>query len=53
MREIGLIDEKTVCVMNHFSHNGQFLHEELEALANPAGLLVSYDGMTLDLSPRE
>lgn len=51
MRKTGLIDEKTICVMNHFSHNGQFLHEELEALANSAGLLVSYDGMTLDLSP--
>ncbi len=52
MREIGLADEKTVCVMNHFSHNGQSTHEELEALAVPDGVRVAYDGMTVELEPR-
>ncbi len=52
MRKIGLADKKTVCVMNHFSHNGLCTHEELEALANPNGVLVSYDGMVVDLAPR-
>ena len=52
MRETGLIDEKTVCVMNHFSHNGEFLHEELEALAKPKGFKVAYDGMTVELTAR-
>lgn len=53
MREIGLADEHTRCVMNHFSHNGHLLHEELEALARPEGIEVAYDGMTLELTGRK
>lgn len=49
MEEIGLINEQTHCVMNHFSHNGHLLHHELEALAEPAGMEVSYDGKVIEL----
>ena len=47
MRGIGLADAHTHCVLNHFSHNGHLLHHELEALAAPAQLEVSFDGKTL------
>ena len=52
MREMGFADEHTMCVMNHFSHNGHLLYDELAALAAPEGILVSYDGMKLELKPR-
>lgn len=49
MREIGLIDDHTHCVINHFSHNGHLLHHELEAIAVPQKLEVSYDGKSIEL----
>ena len=53
LREMGLADDRTHLVMNHFSHNGHLLYEELEARARPHGLEVSYDGMTLELTSRK
>lgn len=44
---LGLADERTVWVVNHFSHNGGWLHEELTAQAAKYGMLASYDGMSL------
>lgn len=38
--------------MNHFSHNGEFLHEELESLAKPKRFKVAYDGMTVELTAK-
>lgn len=49
MREIGLVDAHTRCVLNHFSHNGHLLYHELEALAGPEQLEVSFDGKKLQL----
>lgn len=49
MRSIGLVDEHTRCVINHFSHNGHLLHHELEALAAPESIDVSYDGKEIML----
>ena len=43
----GLADDHTVWVVNHFSHNGGWLHEELSAEAEKYGFLASYDGMSL------
>lgn len=36
-------------IANHFSHNGGWLHEELEAFFGPEGILVGYDGMEVPL----
>ncbi|NLF18874.1 MAG: MBL fold metallo-hydrolase, partial [Lentisphaerae bacterium] len=36
-------------VVNHFSHNGMTLHEELSDWFAPHGIEVAYDGMTLEL----
>lgn len=36
-------------VANHFSHNGGWLHDQLEEYFVPRGILVGYDGMTVDV----
>lgn len=43
-----LADEHTVFVLNHFSHNGGLLAEELERSAARFGMLASYDGMVIE-----
>lgn len=45
LRERGCINEKTVKVINHFSHNGEMTHEELERFAACHGMAAAYDGM--------
>ena len=44
----GLADEKTIWVVNHFSHNGGWLHEQISAEAEKYGFLASYDGLTIE-----
>ncbi|MCD7756390.1 MAG: MBL fold metallo-hydrolase [Firmicutes bacterium] len=44
----GLADENTIWVVNHFSHNGGYLHEEMSREAEKYGFLASYDGMTIE-----
>lgn len=48
LKEIGVADENTVFVLNHFSHNHAALHAEMEETARLEGFLVSYDGMVLE-----
>ncbi len=43
----GLADGKTLWVVNHFSHNGGWLHDEITARAAAYGMLASYDGMQI------
>ncbi len=45
----GLADDKTVFVLNHFSHNGGWLHEEIAQKSASRGMIVSYDGMCLSI----
>jgi phosphoribosyl 1,2-cyclic phosphate phosphodiesterase len=49
LKEIGAVDEKTIQIVHHFSHNGNPLHENLERLSNPLEMLVSYDGMSIEI----
>ena len=44
----GLANTETVWVVNHFSHNGGWLHEEMARRAAAYGMLASYDGMRLE-----
>lgn len=44
----GLCDEKTIFVVNHFSHNGGATHEELCEKAKEYGFVVSYDGLEIE-----
>ena len=43
-----LADENTVFVLNHFSHNGGLLHEEMERHAADCGMLAAYDGLSIE-----
>ena len=43
----GIVDEQTVRVVNHFSHNGCATHEELLAAA-PKDYIVGYDGLCVE-----
>lgn len=45
LEEKGCIDAETVKVINHFSHNGEMLHADLEAFAAEHGMVAAYDGM--------
>lgn len=43
----GICDEKTIFVVNHFSHNGNATHEEFCKEAEKYGFVVSYDGLEI------
>lgn len=45
LQKQGCIGKETIKVINHFSHNGDMTHEELETFAGEHGLIASYDGM--------
>lgn len=45
----GNVDESTILVVTHFSHNGHMLHHELESAANPEGFEVAYDGIVFEI----
>lgn len=47
--DIGAINKNSVLVITHFSHNGGYLHDELEKLVKDDGLIVAYDGMLLEI----
>lgn len=49
MRELGLIDERTVKVVNHFSHNGGQTYDEMCKEADKHGVVVSYDGLEIEV----
>ena len=48
MEQMGAVIDRTVRVINHFSHNGGPLHERLEKLAAEIGCIASYDGMVVE-----
>lgn len=45
----GLLKPQHRFIANHFSHNGGWLHEELEAYYLPKGIEVAYDGLRIPL----
>ena len=48
MLEMGIADENTVFVCNHFSHNGtSVVYDDFVPIAAKEGFLVSYDGMSV------
>ncbi len=48
MREMGIIDELTTVVLNHFSHNGKATHNDIVRAASQYGYIAAYDGMELE-----
>lgn len=49
LRGIHAVTDQTLCYVNHFSHNGAPLQEQLEQKAAPYGCRVAYDGLQIDL----
>ncbi len=50
MLEMGLADENTKFICNHYSHNGtHVVYDDFVPIAGKEGLLVSYDGMIVHL----
>ena len=49
LTNLGIMDEKTVAYVNHFSHNANPLQEVLEEQAKPHGLGVAFDGLALEI----
>lgn len=48
LEERGCIDKDTVKVINHFSHNGEMTHGQLEQFAGEHGMIAAYDGMKVN-----
>lgn len=48
LKDFGCVDDKTIFVVTHFSHNGRMLHEEIEEMVSPYGYIVAYDGMAIE-----
>ena len=49
LTEAGVADEKTVFVVNHFSHNGvHVVYDEMVEAVKDDGFLVSYDGREVE-----
>lgn len=48
MKSENLVDEKTVFVANHFSHNGGQTYDEMLEEAAKHGITVSYDGLEIE-----
>ena len=49
MESLGLVDGNTVKVVNHFSHNGGQTYDEMVAVADKHGVIVSYDGLEIEV----
>ena len=49
LTKMGAVDEKTIKVINHFSHNANPLQHILEARVNDKGWMVAYDGFSIEL----
>lgn len=48
LEERGCIDNSTIKVINHFSHNGGMTHKDLEEFAGKYGMVAAYDGMKVE-----
>lgn len=47
--ELGVIDDQTVCVVNHFSHHGDPRQDRLESFFLPHKITPAYDGMVVEI----
>lgn len=48
LKEKGCLKENAVKVINHFSHNGEMTHSDLERFASEYGMTAAYDGMRVE-----
>lgn len=45
--ELGCLDETSLCILNHLSHNGGMTYDDLEAYLRGSPYIVSFDGMEI------
>lgn len=48
MRDMGLIDDTTICAVNHFSHNGRCDYDDVVKAVEGDGYIVAYDGLEIE-----
>lgn len=48
LNALGLTDEKTLFIANHFSHNGKATYAEASKPERNGGFIVTYDGMDIE-----
>lgn len=49
LKELGVVNDSTQVYVNHFSHNGNPIHENLEMVAKEYNMKVSFDGLEIEL----
>lgn len=49
LSQLGLCDERTICVINHFSHNGGLTHDEMEKVAQKYQFITAHDGLIVEI----
>ncbi|MFC5407092.1 MBL fold metallo-hydrolase [Cohnella soli] len=49
LRDDGILKDGGSVVVTHFSHNAQLLHTDFQAIFEPHGIQVAYDGMQLEI----
>ncbi|HWR12269.1 MAG TPA: MBL fold metallo-hydrolase [Rectinemataceae bacterium] len=49
LKAMSVIDDNTLCVLNHFSHNGLWSYARMKEEALKEGFIVAYDGLTLEV----
>lgn len=53
LMKMGALDENTIEIVNHFSHNGNPLQHVVEESVKDYGWLVAYDGMQVQISHKK
>ena len=48
LQKHGIIDEKTIKVANHFSHNGCAIYDEIAPVAKKDDVIITYDGLEIE-----
>ena len=49
LEKINAVDENTIFIANHFSHNGGWNYEKMAEEAAKVGFLTTYDGMEVEI----
>ena len=49
LKKLGIATDKTLFVANHITHNKAPKHEEIEQIFSDTDILVSYDGMEIEI----
>lgn len=48
MKEKNIVDDHTIVIANHFSHNGKATYDKMVEVAKEHNVIISYDGMVVE-----